>query len=262
MGPDPVSEDEARSFLAEHADYDEDIDFWTRAARAQGGPVLDLGCEAGRVALALASDGHTVFALDASPTMLDALRVAMAGSEPSVSERIRPIQADLTSFSLGQTFPLVICAMNTLQVLTEPSGQRAFLTRVRDHMQPEAEFLFDVILPDLGEITSRLGLLLQVGATLDETSGRSLMRWACYEDFDPITQTADVLTVVDEFEPGAPLKRRTRRYRVHLFLPAELAHLLALAGLEVIEILGDFDGAPVEAFSQRQIYRCRRMEPS
>ena len=253
-------DEEARRFLAEHADYVEDIEFWRDAAAAYGGPVLDLGCAAGRVALALARDGHAVWALDASQAMLEALGSAAAVEPAAVGDRITPVLADLTSFGLAERFPLVICAMNTLQVLTEPADQRAFLEGVAAHLTPEGAFVFDVILPDLGEIANRLGQLLQVGATLDEVSGRSLMRWACYEDFDSITQTADVLTIVDEFQPGGALMRRTRRHRVHLFLPAELAHLLVLSGLEVIEILGDFDGSPVEASSQRQIYRCRRAE--
>ena len=258
--PERVSDEEAQRFLAEHADYDEDIDFWRRAAAALGGPVLDLGCAAGRVALPLARDGHTVWALDASDAMLAALDVACQTTPIVGTGRVKTVRADLTTFTLDQTFPLVFCSMNTLQVLIDPHDQRTFLERVRHHLHPGGEFIFDVILPDLGEIASRLGQLLQVGATIDESSGRSLMRWACYEDFDPISQTADILTIVDEFEPGEPLRRRTRRHRVHLFLPSELLHLLALSGLEVIEILGDFDGAPVEAVSQRQIYRCRRAE--
>ena len=53
------------------------------------------------------------------------------------------------------------------------------------------------------------------------------------------------------------MRRYLRRHTVHLFLPSELRHLLARAGLEVVDAYGDFEGAPVEAGAQRQIYRCR-----
>ena len=44
---------------------------------------------------------------------------------------------------------------------------------------------------------------------------------------------------------------------MHLFTPEEIGALLARAGLEPIEVLGDFDGAPVLAGSERQVHRCR-----
>ena len=41
----------ARGFLAEHAHYDEDAGFWEDHADRPGGPVVDLGTAAGRIAV-------------------------------------------------------------------------------------------------------------------------------------------------------------------------------------------------------------------
>ena len=40
--------------------YRADLPYWVALARAHGGPVLDIGAGTGRVALALARDGHAV----------------------------------------------------------------------------------------------------------------------------------------------------------------------------------------------------------
>ena len=49
---------------------DGDVAFYCRLAGETGGPVLDVGCGTGRVAVALAADGHDVVGLDLSAPML------------------------------------------------------------------------------------------------------------------------------------------------------------------------------------------------
>src|SRR6266513_2164836 len=47
-----------------------DIDFYRRLAGETGGPILDVGCGTGRVAVALAADGHEVVGIDLSAPIL------------------------------------------------------------------------------------------------------------------------------------------------------------------------------------------------
>ncbi len=49
----------------EWRNYTADLDFWTRQACKYGGPVLDLACGTGRVALHLARAGYRVAGIDA-----------------------------------------------------------------------------------------------------------------------------------------------------------------------------------------------------
>ena len=49
-----------------------DIVFYDRLAQATGGPVLELGCGTGRIALALAQAGLSVTGVDVSAGMLGA----------------------------------------------------------------------------------------------------------------------------------------------------------------------------------------------
>ncbi|HUQ16935.1 MAG TPA: methyltransferase domain-containing protein, partial [Candidatus Saccharimonadales bacterium] len=47
-----------------------DVDWFRSVASGTGGPVLELGCGTGRIAVALAADGHAVVGLDRSEAML------------------------------------------------------------------------------------------------------------------------------------------------------------------------------------------------
>jgi SAM-dependent methyltransferase len=253
-----VSDDEARGFAREHAHYVEDLPFWRAAAARLGSPVLDLGCATGRVAIPLARDGAEVWAVDGSPAMLAELGRRLGREPPEVRARVRPLAGDLRSPRLGRRFPLVIVAMNTLQVLIEPADRRACLRAIRDHLDPGGELLFDVALPDPDELVASMGVERPGGAHRDPESGALLVHSAWYDRWEPETHTLEFTLRIEERSGGGATGAVLRRHRVHLFTPAELARLLEEAGLEAVEVLGGFDGAPLRAGSERQVYRCRR----
>jgi SAM-dependent methyltransferase len=246
----------AARFWIEHGHYTEDLPFWRRAAARLGSPVLDLGAAAGRVSIALARDGAEVWALDGSPHMLDALRERLAEEAPEVRARVRPHRADLRDFRLPRRFPLVLMPMNTLQVLLDADDQLACLTACRRHLAPGGELIFDVALPDMGEIAASLGLVRQGVRHLDRTRDVVVQHSAWYEDLDPMRQELRFTLRTDDLSADGTVRSHLRHHHVHLFVPTELNHLLARAGLEPLEVLGDFDGEPMTPASERQIWRC------
>ena len=58
----------------ECAAYTADLDLWRSLAADAGGPILDLGCGTGRVALDLAERGFDVTGVDSDPELVEALR--------------------------------------------------------------------------------------------------------------------------------------------------------------------------------------------
>lgn len=247
--------DEARGFLVEHAHYVEDLPFWRAAARVARGPVLELGCAAGRVTLALAQDGVQVSALDRSPRMLAEL---MAEAERrGVSERVSPTEADMRDFRLHERFALVIAPMNTLQVLLTAEDQLRGLRCARAHLASGGEFVFDVALPDLAEAGSLVGVVRHLSTHRDEESKTTLHQSAWYDDLDPLTQTLRFTIQVDRIGDDGSLHRDLRPHAVHLYHPTEIAHLLARAGLGIVEVHGDFRGGVLDPGAQHQVYRCR-----
>ncbi len=252
-----MSDDEAARFLREHAHYRDDIPFWTAHAARLPGPVLDLGAAAGRVAVPLARAGSEVWALDASADMVDAIAVHAAAHGPEVAARVHPVRGDMRTFDLGRHFGLVVIAMNTLQALTEPDDQLACLASVRRHLAPGGELIFDVALPDPVEIVESMGHERSGGEYRDPSTGITLGHSAWYDSWDPVTQTLEFTHRITETAADGRTNTFLRPHRVHLFMPVEMDHLLARAGLETIELAGDFAGGPLRRGGETQIRRCR-----
>ena len=142
--------------------YSADLEFWRALAARTGGPVLDVGAGTGRISLALARDGHEVTAIDLDDELLEALR------ERAGELAITTIVADARAFWIGETFPLIIMPMQTVQLLGGAQGRAQFLECAAFHLESPGALaialadeleLFDVAegaalapLPDVVEI--------------------------------------------------------------------------------------------------------------
>ncbi len=254
MSGDPVHVERtigtpADRFALEHAHYVEDLDHWRAIAREAGGDVLDLGAATGRVSLALARDGAHVTAVDHDPGMIE--RIALATTrERDLAGSVDAVVGDLRTLDLGRTFPAAILPMNTLQAFVAPEDRRAVLRTVRAHLAPGGLFAFDVVVADLAALADHVGEIIPGGVHRDP-SGATLRHGARFDAVHPDTGTVRFTILIDE---GGT--RYEREHEVHLFSPSELMELLAEAGLRVLAVHGDFDGAPLDDMSERQIYRC------
>lgn len=118
----------------ECASYAADLTVWRDLARERGGPVLDLGCGTGRVALDLAALGHEVVGLDADPDLAQVL--GERAKERSLPARAHA--ADVRSFSFGSRHPLAIAPMQVVQLLGGAAGRNAMLSAVAGHLSSGA----------------------------------------------------------------------------------------------------------------------------
>ena len=256
---DAVATTPARGFAAEHAHYLDDAGFWEAHAERLGGPVLDLGAAAGRVAVDVASRGVDVLALDADPEMLQVLceRADAAG----VAQHITTIEGRMEDADLPSGVALVIVPMNTLQVLVDADARTRTFARVTQALQPGGEFIFDLSVPDLDDISDRLGDVIPTGTHHDPDTGALLVHTAVYDAIDPITRTLDFRVIIDRTLPDGVQAHDERHHHVHLYTPDEVRALAANAGLEIVAVHGGFSGEPFDPqHSERQVWRCRRPE--
>ena len=134
--------------------------------------LLELGCGTGAVLAGLA-DGLQVTGIDLSPEMLAAAAAALPG--------VRLVQADITEFSLGTRFDVVICVFDTLNHVPSFDAWQAMFRLVDAHLADGGLFIFDV---------NTIGRLRRLAASP-----------AYVEDFGPHTLIMDVTTGEDDVFP-------------------------------------------------------------
>ncbi len=116
----------------ECASYHADLPLWRELAEERGGPVLDVGCGTGRVALDLAARGSEVVGVDAEPELVAVLN-------ERARERSLPadaMTADARSLDLGTRHELVILPMQVAQLLGGAPGRASMLSAMRRHLVP------------------------------------------------------------------------------------------------------------------------------
>jgi SAM-dependent methyltransferase len=110
--------------------YAADLPLWEELAERAGGPVLELGCGTGRVALHLARRGHDVVGLDSDPELLAVLAERAAGLPVS------PLEADARSFELDGPVPLILAPTHLLQLLADAEERAAALRCIAAALRP------------------------------------------------------------------------------------------------------------------------------
>jgi SAM-dependent methyltransferase len=160
--------------------YEGDLELWRELAGSAEGPILDLGCGTGRVALDLARHGHRVRGLDLDPELVAALnaRAAAAGLPAEATA------GDARDFSLDEEFALAMATMQLIQVLAGPAERISCLRRAAHHLSPGGCLAVAIVdgfpdelidegaplLPDTREVDGWVYSSLPLDAALDSGS--------------------------------------------------------------------------------------------
>jgi SAM-dependent methyltransferase len=110
--------------------YAADLELWDSMATAGQGPVLELGCGTGRVALHLARRGHRVVGVDSDPELLEAL------AERAQGLPITPLAADARDFQHEGEIGLALAPMQFLQLFATPAERVACMRCAASSLRP------------------------------------------------------------------------------------------------------------------------------
>src|SRR5690348_14868826 len=109
--------------------YDDDWALTEQCARSLGGPLLDLACGTGRMALRMAALGYQVTGVDITPQMIVRARQKAAQQGASIEWMV----ADARAFHLSKQFPFIYMLENVFQFFLTREHQEAMLACVREH---------------------------------------------------------------------------------------------------------------------------------
>ncbi len=219
-------------------------------ARSLGGPLLDLACGTGRMAIHLAELGYSVTGVDVVPEMIAHARHKAAARSVAVEW----VVADARSFQLHRQFPGIFMLMNAFQFLLTRADHEAMLARVREHLLPEGWFLFETRNPsprNLYEVRH------PDGEQFTTPDGGQLIITE-QQHYDPITQIQHCTGDYQWRHADGQHEEKTLRTALRYVFPQEMEALLYYNGFQIRACYGDWQQAPLTAASPAMIYVCQR----
>ena len=198
--------------------YSADLELWEAMAAETGGPVLELGCGTGRVALHLARRGFRVIGIDDDVALLAALEERADGLP------VQTLASDARDFRLEESVALALAPMQFLQLLESAEDRVACLRCVSSHLRPGGRFAAAIIermpepdgapppLPDVHDVDGWVYSSLTVEAAI--APGEIVIR--------RLRQTVS---------PAGELSEEPNEVCIHTFEAAQLEAEAARAGL-------------------------------
>jgi SAM-dependent methyltransferase len=213
--------------------YAADLPLWEELAERSGGPILELGCGTGRVALHLARRGHRVVGLDRDPTLIEAFarrasdfRHNRVGQDPAAfSDHVEPLVADARDFELPEPIALALAPMQFLQLL-DADERIACLRCVAASLEPGGLLAAAIVervetpagalppLPDVREVGGWIYSSLPVAAT-------------------PVGDEIVLRRLRQTVSPAGELREEEDEIRLRTFATAQLGREAKQAGFEL-----------------------------
>lgn len=242
----------AELYDAIYAWYDADIAFYVAAARAAGGPVLELACGTGRVMLPCLEAGADVDGIDIDEAMLAELRrkAEARGLTPNVT------QGDMRDFTMPRRYALVTIPFRAFLHLLTTEDQIRALRCVRDHLEPGGALLFNVFHPGFAHLIDPMHA--PVNAEREHAhpeTGLPVVQRTVHIEADRVEQLLRVRKeVVLSDARGYAAPPRPFGFTLRWVYKAEMELLLRAAGFTRFEVHGGFAREPLERDDQEMVW--------
>jgi SAM-dependent methyltransferase len=237
-----------------------DVEFYRGLARETGGPILEVGCGTGRVAVALAADGHDVVGIDRSSLMLRLAAQRRAALPDDVARHLLFQEADLATLALGRDFALIVAPSRVFQFLLMPAAQRQGLAALRSHLRPDGRLVLDLFDPLLELVVPSTAPPARGGELVHPATGNRVTWEVTARMPDPAGQLiVEDWTFRELDAAGEALRTDTERLTLRWSLRSEMRLLFELAGLDVVAEYGDFRGGP-PAYGREQVWVLRHAQ--
>jgi 2-polyprenyl-3-methyl-5-hydroxy-6-metoxy-1,4-benzoquinol methylase len=239
-----------QTYDLEDGGYDADYPLTEQLARKLGGPLLDLACGTGTMAIRLAQQGYQVTGVDVVPEMIEWASQKAAMQDISIEW----VVADARTFSLQKQFPFMYMLGNAFQHFLTRGDQEALFARVREHLHPEGCFLFGTRNPSPRNLYEARRPEPQHFTRPDGTQYVATEQ----QEYEPITQIQHYTFRDQWLNPEGQPEEKTTRTALRYVFPQEMEALLFYNGFQIRSCYGTWQQDPLTATSREMIYVCRR----
>ena len=209
----------------------------------KGALVLDLGCGTGSLTSRLAKSGFDMTAIDSSAEMLNIARENI--NDPSVLLLCQ----DITDFELYGTVAAVVSTTDTINHITDPDDLRRVFDLVRNYLDPDGIFIFDVNSPNKFENTY---------GTNDYVLEDEGVLLAWQNDYDSKSGMADFYITLFEETPDGKWERTDTDFSERCYTEDFLRDALNKAGFEVLSVTDSYSDIPAGKESDRLCITAKR----
>ena len=247
--------EDASYYRETYRERHEDVAYYLALARSLKGKdrsVLEYGIGNGRIALPMARHGITVSGIDLSGPMLADLRASLKKEPADVQRRVTLKQGDMRRVRLRRTFPLVLCAFNTILHLYTRVDMERFLAGVKAHLAPGGTFVCDLSMPMPEDLTRTFDQAMRTPDFVHPTLGP--VRYRERFQYEVLRQ---ILFVSMEFFPKKSDNTAVTPLAHRQYFPQEFETLLHYNGFRVTKRHGDFTGAPLMHSSETMIFHAK-----
>ena len=237
-----------------------DVAFFVELASSTPGPILELGCGTGRVAIALADAGHHVVGLDRSSAMLNVAAGKREALAADAALRLRFVRGDMSHFSTDEPYGLVIIAFRSFQSLLTVEEQRGCLRSAFDSLRPGGRLAIDLFDPLLDRCVPNPPLHEPIERFVVAHPDRGTTVRVTIEarQNDPVTQRLTERWRFAEInDAGEVVRLDEEELQLRWTYRHEMRHLLELVGFEIEAEYSTFTKDPPQ-YGRELIFVARR----
>jgi SAM-dependent methyltransferase len=231
----------------------DDISFYRQKAKKISGPVLDLGCGTGRVAIQLAEEAREVWGLDLSEDMLAQFSKKLAVLPISLTTRLKILHGSMANFNLGRKFDLIIAPFRAFQALTDRADQRSALSCIKAHLSDRGQFIMHVFRPKTVFDEDWVQPETFDWEVIDPTSNKCVRRYQKRKRIDVSRQIlyVDLIYRIDGCE-----QEITEPLALSYFYEDQMRKMLQENDFQIQDEMGYFDGRLI-TYGPELIYVCQ-----
>lgn len=232
--------------LTNDVDYKSTVDFYFEIMKREGvaaRSAADLACGTGSVTALLAQKGLPVTGVDLSEEMLT------VAQQKSQELAVRPLFLcqDLARLYLPRGVDLAVCALDSLDYITDPGQCEQAIGRIYKILNPGGIFIFDVNTPE--KLRAMDGQVF-----LDEDEDVYCVWRGSFDE-----QTNICSYGMDLFQrQGSVWHRSFEEHREYAYSQAQLTEFLKKAGFTRIRVYGERRFSPPEEGDQRIYFSARK----
>ncbi len=234
--------------LMKDAPYDKWVRFINKKGeqfQIPGVKLLDLACGTGELSVRLAKEGYHVSGIDIS---LEMLAIARAKALEQGLD-IAFYQQDMSELDLIEKYDIVGIFCDSLNYLTSPEKVIRTFANVRQYLNHEGLFIFDV-----HSVYKVNHIFLNQTFTYDQ--GDICYIWNCLPGTEPNSVEHDLTFFVER--PDGTYDRFDEWHTQRTFPVDTYVAWLHEAGFEILEISGDFLDPPLRLNAERIFFTARK----